>query len=116
MEVFMQRLEQEYDVTVLASSPTVPYNIITQKGEELTISNPSELPDYAVRYFEPTVTGSKCLFLLFVCWLFICCVCFRYVCLFVSLSCFSINSHMSVLFQHSNHNTVRIFKGNNKIV
>jgi GTP-binding protein LepA len=45
MEVFMQRLLQEYDLEVIATAPTVPYRITDRKGVVTVISNPSEFPE-----------------------------------------------------------------------
>jgi len=45
MEVFRQRLEQEYGLQVIATSPSVLYKIRLKNGEVLTIENPSDFPD-----------------------------------------------------------------------
>ncbi|KAF7248395.1 Translation factor GUF1, mitochondrial [Varanus komodoensis] len=68
MEVFNQRLEQEYNASVVLTSPTVPYKavlssakLIKEHGkEEITIINPSEFPDKStvVEYLEPVVLGT----------------------------------------------------------
>nr|XP_060634451.1 translation factor GUF1, mitochondrial isoform X3 [Anolis sagrei ordinatus] len=68
MEVFNQRLEQEYNASVILTSPTVPYKavlssakLIKQHGtKEITIINPAEFPDKStvVEYLEPTVLGT----------------------------------------------------------
>jgi len=44
MDVFRQRLEDEYDANVIITAPTVPYKII-HKDRTITISNPIEFPD-----------------------------------------------------------------------
>jgi len=44
MEIVQERLEREYNLELIATSPSVAYKAITQKGEELTIANPSEMP------------------------------------------------------------------------
>ena len=44
MEIVQERLEREYDLDLITTSPTVVYQVITTKGEELMIHNPSELP------------------------------------------------------------------------
>ena len=62
MEVFIQRLEQEYGISVIGTTPTVPYRVITQGGDETIVSNPSEMPEYARTYYEPTVIGSNLFF------------------------------------------------------
>lgn len=45
MDVFRQRLEDEYESQVIVTAPTVPYKVIYQGGKEEFISNPSEFPD-----------------------------------------------------------------------
>uniref|UniRef100_A0A8D0GBD8 GTP binding elongation factor GUF1 n=1 Tax=Sphenodon punctatus TaxID=8508 RepID=A0A8D0GBD8_SPHPU len=68
MEVFNQRLEQEYNASVILTAPTVPYKAVLSsaklikeyRGEEITIINPSEFPDNSMvsAYLEPTVLGT----------------------------------------------------------
>lgn len=45
MDVFKQRLEQEYDVAIIATSPTVLYRVKLTNGEEMVIENPSKFPE-----------------------------------------------------------------------
>ena len=45
MEIIQERLEREYDLDLITTAPTVVYEIVTNKGETLYISNPSNLPD-----------------------------------------------------------------------
>ncbi|PPQ64103.1 hypothetical protein CVT24_008920 [Panaeolus cyanescens] len=44
MDVFRQRLEDEYDANVIITAPTVPYKLVYQNHEVL-ISNPTDFPD-----------------------------------------------------------------------
>ncbi|KAF8334231.1 Guf1 protein [Cantharellus anzutake] len=44
MDVFRQRLEDEYDANVIITAPTVPYKVV-YKDRTMTISNPTEFPD-----------------------------------------------------------------------
>ncbi|KAF8350516.1 Guf1 protein [Amanita rubescens] len=44
MDVFRQRLEDEYAAQVIITAPTVPYKIIYRNREEI-ISNPTDFPD-----------------------------------------------------------------------
>ncbi|KAH9483887.1 Translation factor guf1 mitochondrial [Psilocybe cubensis] len=44
MDVFRQRLEDEYDANVIITAPTVPYKLI-YKDKEVLISNPTDFPD-----------------------------------------------------------------------
>lgn len=63
LEVFSQRLEQEYDAEPIITSPSVTYKIIlkgskkiAERGETVFISNPKLLPDpnHIEEYYEPT--------------------------------------------------------------
>jgi translation elongation factor EF-4 len=45
MEVFHQRLEQEFEASVIATAPTVPYKCTLREGKVLTIDNPAEYPE-----------------------------------------------------------------------
>ncbi|XP_042197603.1 translation factor GUF1, mitochondrial isoform X3 [Callorhinchus milii] len=68
MEVFNQRLEQEYNASVIMTAPTVPYKallssskLIKEFGNEtITILNPCNFPDksHVSEYLEPMVTGT----------------------------------------------------------
>ncbi|XP_055926457.1 translation factor GUF1 homolog, mitochondrial-like [Argiope bruennichi] len=68
MEVFCQRLYQEFDADVVVTAPGIPYkikikgksNIKKYGSEEIIISNPSKFPDPTIveEYFEPMVLGT----------------------------------------------------------
>ncbi|XP_065554076.1 translation factor GUF1, mitochondrial isoform X3 [Lathamus discolor] len=68
MEVFNQRLEQEYNMSVILTAPTVPYKAILSSAKlikehgkaEITIINPAQFPDKisVSEYLEPTVLGT----------------------------------------------------------
>ncbi len=45
MEIIQERLEREFDMTVITTVPNVSYLAFTTKGEELHVHNPSDLPD-----------------------------------------------------------------------
>ena len=45
MEIIQERLEREFDMTVITTVPNVSYIAHTNKGETLDIHNPSDLPD-----------------------------------------------------------------------
>ncbi|MGE0207207.1 MAG: translation elongation factor 4 [Candidatus Babeliales bacterium] len=46
MEVFKQRLEQEYDITAIVTAPSVLYKIKIKNSEEiLNVESPSDFPD-----------------------------------------------------------------------
>ena len=44
MEIIQERLEREYNLTLLTTAPTVVYHVRTTKGEVLEVNNPSQLP------------------------------------------------------------------------
>jgi len=45
LEIIQERLEREYDMDLIATSPSVEYRVITQMGTEVAIDNPAMLPD-----------------------------------------------------------------------
>ena len=44
MEIVQERLEREYALSLIATSPSVVYHVTTTAGEELAIDNPAKLP------------------------------------------------------------------------
>jgi GTP-binding protein LepA len=57
MEIIVERLEREFDLAVITTSPSVIYRIVMTSGEEEMIQNPTNLPDPALieRIEEPVV-------------------------------------------------------------
>ncbi|MFZ9858960.1 MAG: translation elongation factor 4 [Roseiflexaceae bacterium] len=47
MEIVRERLEREYDLTLLITAPSVEYNVMLQTGDIVSVSNPSEMPEQA---------------------------------------------------------------------
>ncbi len=45
MEIIQERLEREFDMTVITTVPNVSYKAFTSKGVEIDVHNPSDLPD-----------------------------------------------------------------------
>ena len=45
MEIIQERLEREFDMTVITTVPNVSYIAYTTKGDAMTVNNPSDLPD-----------------------------------------------------------------------
>ena len=45
MEIVRERLEREFNLSLIATAPSVKYRVHTTRGEVIEIDNPSELPD-----------------------------------------------------------------------
>ena len=45
MEIVQERLDREYGVDIIATSPSVEYRVRTTRGAEVVIDNPAMLPD-----------------------------------------------------------------------
>ena len=45
MEIIQERLEREFNMTVITTVPNVSYLAYTTKGDEMAVNNPSDLPD-----------------------------------------------------------------------
>ncbi|MDD5406139.1 MAG: translation elongation factor 4 [Sulfurovaceae bacterium] len=45
MEVVKERLEREFDLDLIATAPTVVYEVLQTNGVKINIQNPSELPE-----------------------------------------------------------------------
>lgn len=57
MEIIQERLEREFDLDLIASSPSVRYEVVVD-GEVLEITNPSDLPDVFEEIREPVVRAT----------------------------------------------------------
>ncbi|KAL1917543.1 uncharacterized protein VTP21DRAFT_3936 [Calcarisporiella thermophila] len=63
MDVFRQRLEEEYEANVIVTQPTVPFKVLYRNGTENLVQNPSDFPDpdqhvKVQEYQEPMVRGT----------------------------------------------------------
>ena len=45
MDIVRERLEREYDLELLATMPSVEFDVTLTSGAELTVHNPSDMPD-----------------------------------------------------------------------
>ncbi len=45
MNIIQERLEREFDLLLISTAPSVSYKVLKTDGEEITISNPSEMPE-----------------------------------------------------------------------
>ncbi|WP_102345535.1 translation elongation factor 4 [Bacillus sp. Marseille-P3661] len=57
MEIIQERIEREFNIDLITTAPSVIYNVNLTNGEELTIENPSKMPDpqSIEAIFEPYV-------------------------------------------------------------
>jgi len=62
LEIIQERLEREFDMTVITTVPNVSYNAYTLKDKDkpIIVSNPSDLPEptYLDRVEEPFIKAS----------------------------------------------------------
>ncbi len=45
MEIIQERLEREFNQTVITTVPNVSFNAYTSRGEKIVVNNPAEMPD-----------------------------------------------------------------------
>lgn len=57
MEIIQERLEREFDLDLIASSPSVKYEVVVN-GEIIEVTNPSDLPDDFDEIREPWVRAT----------------------------------------------------------
>lgn len=60
MEVVKERLEREFNLDLIATAPTVPYNVYLTDGSIINVQNPSELPkeQFISKIEEPYVRAT----------------------------------------------------------
>ncbi len=60
MEIIQERLESEYKLDLISTSPTVIYKVIQKNGKTLEVDNPSMLPDISSieEIHEPIISSS----------------------------------------------------------
>jgi GTP-binding protein LepA len=63
LEIVQERLEEEYQLDLLVTAPTVIYEVVTREGETRLISNPAKLPppDQRSAFREPIVAANMLL-------------------------------------------------------
>jgi GTP-binding protein LepA len=44
MEIVRERLEREFDLSLISTAPNVVYRVVMESGHEVTVTNPSEFP------------------------------------------------------------------------
>jgi GTP-binding protein LepA len=56
MEITRERLEREFDLDLISTSPNVVYRVVQEDGTEKVVTNPSDWPDGKIReVYEPVV-------------------------------------------------------------
>lgn len=60
MEIIQERLEREYNLELIATAPSVIYNVYLTNGDQVIVDNPSKLPEPQViqRIEEPFIKAS----------------------------------------------------------
>ena len=60
MEIVQERLDREFDMSVITTVPNVSYKVFTKKGEEFEMHNPAGMPDIMLieRIEEPFIRAS----------------------------------------------------------
>jgi len=60
MDIVKERLEREFDLSLITTAPTVVYKVINTKGEIIHVDNPSKLPppNYIDRIEEPYIIAT----------------------------------------------------------
>ena len=60
MEIIQERLEREYNLSLITSAPTVIYKVTLKSGTEIEVDNPSKLPESSSikEVLEPIVRAS----------------------------------------------------------
>ena len=60
LEIISQRIEREFNLDIITTAPSVSYTVIKTNGEQLEISNPSNLPPAVEieKILEPMVSAS----------------------------------------------------------
>ena len=60
MEIIQERLEREYKLDLISTSPTVIYKVIQKNGNVIEVDNPSSLPDISSieEIHEPIISAS----------------------------------------------------------
>lgn len=60
MDVFKQRLEQEYDVAIIITAPSVRYKLLLTNGKTIEVENPADFPErnYIDTVYEPIIDAT----------------------------------------------------------
>ncbi len=58
MEIIKERIEREFDVSIISTAPTVVYKVTDQRGVMHLVDNPSGMPERPLRIEEPFVRAT----------------------------------------------------------
>jgi GTP-binding protein LepA len=59
MEIVRERLEREFDLSLISTAPNVVYRVVMENGEEHRVTNPSEFPEGKIAsVYEPVVRAT----------------------------------------------------------
>ncbi|GAA4506865.1 translation elongation factor 4 [Brevibacterium yomogidense] len=59
LEIVRERLEREFDLSLISTAPSVVYRVVMEDGTEHTVTNPSEYPEGKIsEVHEPMVRGT----------------------------------------------------------
>jgi GTP-binding protein LepA len=58
MEIIKERLEREFELSLISTAPTVIYRVTNTDGSEIYVDNPSKLPEKRLKIEEPFVKVS----------------------------------------------------------
>ncbi len=60
MEIIIERLEREFDLAIVTTSPSVIYKVVKTDGTEIMIQNPSNLPDpVTIKHIEEPIVEAN---------------------------------------------------------
>ncbi|MCO5966880.1 translation elongation factor 4 [Actinoallomurus soli] len=59
MEIVRERLEREFDLSLISTAPNVVYRVVMENGDEHRVTNPSEFPEGKIgEVYEPIVKAT----------------------------------------------------------
>jgi GTP-binding protein LepA len=61
LEIITERLEREFDLDLIATAPSVPYEVTTDDKKTVTVTNPSEFPSGKIASVEEPVVKAAIL-------------------------------------------------------
>ncbi|GAA4286261.1 translation elongation factor 4 [Georgenia daeguensis] len=61
LEIVRERLEREFDLSLISTAPNVSYDVVTEDGTEVRVTNPSEFPEGKITSIREPVVRSTIL-------------------------------------------------------